>query len=99
MAHELNDNTVLAVNRDHVAGEVGGNAVILSLANGSYYSLNQVGTSVWELVKQGRSVAEVVDAIHAEFDVDRDQCRQDVVAVLGQLVEARLLEVGDAPAA
>lgn len=98
MAPDLNDKTVLAVNPEHVAGEVGGNAVILSLANGSYYSLNQVGTRVWEHVKQGRNVGEVVAAIHAEFDVERDQCRNDVVEVLGKLVEARLLGIEDGPA-
>jgi hypothetical protein len=99
MAHDLHDSTVLTVNPDHVAGEVAGDAVILSLSNGIYYSLNEVGTSVWQLVKQGRNVGEVVAAIHAAFDVDLDRCRRDVVEVLGRLIDARLLEIGDGPAA
>ena len=46
-----------------------------------------------------RTKSATVEAIETEFDVDRDRCRQDVLAVLEQLISARLLKTEDAPSA
>jgi len=84
--------TVLVAAREQVSAEVEGEAVILNLADGVYYGLDGVGARVWEMLREPRSLAEVRDAITAEYDVDADTAWRDLLELLGDLRARRLVE-------
>jgi hypothetical protein len=89
---------VVATDRQ-VACEVGGEAVILHLDEGVYYGLNEVGARVWQLVQKPLTLAEIVDAIVAEYEVERGQCLSDIQQLVAGLAEHKLVIVSDeAPA-
>ena len=76
-----------------IAGEtilvpIKGNAADLD----SIYTLNQVGTRIWQLIDGRASVAQIADAIHHEFDVGKEQALQDVLDFLASLQAARLIQ-------
>ena len=52
----------------------------------SLYTLNDVGARIYELVDGTRSVREICDAIHQEFDVSREQAEADVVEFIEKLL-------------
>jgi hypothetical protein len=87
---------VVATDRQ-VACEVGGEAVILHLDEGVYYGLNEVGARVWQLVQKPLTVAEIVDAIVAEYEVERAQCQRDVQELVAGLAEHKLVIISDEP--
>lgn len=68
-----------------------GEAVLLNLDNGMYYSLNQVGTVIWELCDGHRTLAEILEKVCERFEVDGDQARQDLLTISSQLIEQKLL--------
>jgi hypothetical protein len=68
-----------------VACAVGGEAVILHLDDGIYYSLNPVGARVWDLLQEPRTTDELVARVVEEFDVAADRCRMDVEELLSAL--------------
>jgi len=70
---------------------VGDETVLLDLQTGIYFGLDGVGTFIWENVSDGRSLAETVDAILAEFEVDEEQALADVVKFAETLLERGLL--------
>lgn len=70
---------------------VGDETVLLDLASGNYFGLDSVGKSVWEAISAGRSLAEAVGLIIAEYDVDEAQARSDVLTFAEDLVESGLL--------
>jgi hypothetical protein len=88
------ESRVVATDRQ-VACQVGGEAVILHLDEGVYYGLNEVGASVWQLVQEELTVAEIVDAIVAEYEVDRAQCLGDIQELVAGLAEHKLVIVSD----
>jgi len=45
-------------------------AVLLDIEQGLCFSLNPVGTRIWEMIKDGRSVDEIADALEEEFRFD-----------------------------
>jgi hypothetical protein len=65
--------------------------VLLDLDSGLYFALNEVGARVWELCDGARSVDEIVDVIAGEYDADGATVRTDVVELLAELVDERLL--------
>jgi len=78
-----------------VACVVGGEAVILQLDNGVYYSLNPVGARVWALLQEPRTLAELVERVVEEFDVGAERCQADVAELLAALgAHALVVPVG-----
>lgn len=87
----------MVATRRQVACTVAGEAVILHLDNGVYYGLNEVGTRIWQLAQEPRTVARIVDIVSEEFEVGRDECARDVEDLLDALVARGLVEVSDEP--
>jgi hypothetical protein len=78
---------------DQVSSELGKEVVILQVKNGMYYGLDEVGVIIWRHLQQGSRIADIVDEITQEFDVARQQCEQDVLRILGEMVAADLVTV------
>ena len=61
----------LTVPSSRVAADiVEGEAVIINLQTGAYYTTDGVGCDAWELLASGRAVAEVVEALRDRYDAD-----------------------------
>jgi hypothetical protein len=82
---------------EQIAAEViDGEAVIINLATGLYYSLDGAGGQVWALVDAGCDVEAAASAIADAYGITIDVARNDVVALVGELVAEGLVEpVGD----
>jgi hypothetical protein len=89
----------VVVAQDQVSCEVGGEVVILQLDTGTYYGLDPVGSRIWALLQQPRTLGEIRDALVAEYAVAPARLERDVLRLLVRLERAGLIEVRDAPAA
>lgn len=92
----ISDASVIRADPDVVACELGGGAALLDLRTSTYYSLNPVGSRVWDLVQEPASFTAIREAITAAYDVDVATCHADLVALLGRLSEAGLVKIADA---
>lgn len=90
---EITVETRVAAARDQVSCELEGEAVILNLSDQVYYGLDPVGARVWALLREPRTVAELRDAVVAEYEVDAEAAERDIVSLLTQLAERRLVDV------
>ena len=75
-----------------------GEAIIINLANGVYYSLDRAGGLVWEQIVASRSIDESVAAVVARYEVERDRAHADVLRLVGELVAEDLVVPYDGPA-
>ena len=93
----------VTVNASDVAAKViEGEAIIISLATGVYYSMDGVGGRLWELVEGSLSTDAIVGTLLAEYDVAAERCRADVATVIASLLQEGLVvpavaSAGDAP--
>jgi len=67
--------------------ELSGETVLLNLESGVYYGLDAVGTRVWQLLLQGRTIADICDTLIDDYDVAPEVLRGDVVRLVGELRE------------
>lgn len=72
--------------------EVDGEAVLLSLDEGCYYGLDELGTRIWKLLDQDLDNEQVVAAIVEEYDVAPEQARRDLDRFLGDLEQSGLIQ-------
>ena len=89
-------NSTVRVTPDVLHQELGGETVLLNLANESYFGLDEVGTRVWQVLGETNSANDVVSRLVAEFDVTVEQLRQDVERLIIELADAGLVSVGAA---
>jgi hypothetical protein len=78
---------------------IDGEAIIIRLSDGVYYSMDGAGAVVWSLLEDRHAPADIAAAIAATFETSRDQAEQDVAQLLLQLASERLIveSAGDAP--
>ena len=66
---------------------------MLDLSSGEYYSLDEVGIRVWQLLQKPATVSDIRDAVVSEYDVDPVQCEKDIRALLGEMAARGLVEI------
>jgi hypothetical protein len=89
-------NVVAAKNQ--ICSDLAGETVILQLTSGVYYGLDAVGTWIWNQIQVPRPVYAIRDALLAEYEVDVQQCEQDLLDLLRHLAQVGLIEVADGTA-
>lgn len=67
-------------------------AVLLHLETKRYYSLNETGARVWELVQEGRPLAGMAEALQAEYIVASAPAMAAVLALVGVLLHEGLVQ-------
>lgn len=72
---------------------VGGEAVLLDLASEEYFSLNEVGTRMWEAVSTNPSIDDALRALETEFDADPETLARDLERLVGELVDRGLVRL------
>lgn len=91
-ARPLDATSRIVAAGDQVSTELEGEAVILHLGDGIYYGLNSVGARLWTLLEEPRAVAELRDALVAEYEVDAETAERDVIDLLDEMMERGLVE-------
>ncbi len=81
----------VSVPQREVAWEVvDGEAVIVDVTTGDYFSLNAVGTDVWTSLHRGADVPSIVAATVTRYGVDRATVARDVEDLIGELEDIGL---------
>lgn len=89
----LSLDSVVAATSEQISAHLDNEVVILGFQSGSYYGLDGVGLFVWGLLQEPRTVAELRDAVLAEYDVTSEQCEQDLISLLDELTVKQLIQV------
>jgi len=86
-------NARVKARQEQVSCDLGDEAVVLNLEDGAYYGLNEVAARVWKLVQEPRTVVEIRDSLLEVYEVNIDSCTQDLLILIAQLQEWKLIEI------
>jgi hypothetical protein len=79
---------------------VGGEMMIMSAVDSTFFTLNEVATAIWESADGRTPLSDiVVNKICREFEVDSHQAGQDAEQFVGELSQHGILLVSDHPIA
>jgi len=95
----LSVHSIVVATSEQVSCPLGEESAILNLKNSMYYGMNPVGTRIWTLLKEPRSVEQLRDTLLNEYDVDAALCERDLLDLLGKMKSEGLIEVRSAAAA
>jgi hypothetical protein len=74
-----------------------GEAVLVHLASGACFELDAIGTEVWEMIGRGETLVNVLEALAAEYDVERSVVTRDLVALVNELAIHGLVQISKGP--
>jgi hypothetical protein len=92
-------NQRISVPVDVLVQELQGESVLLNLNSERYFGLDEVGTRMWTVLSKSQSIQQAYDALLAEYDVEPDVLRRDLVDLIDKLVDRGLVEIGNAQVA
>jgi hypothetical protein len=82
------------------ARALGGEMIIMSAADSTLFSLNEVATVIWQAADGRTPLSEIVERhVCTEFDMQLDAAYRDAEAFVEELANHGILRVSDQPVA
>ncbi len=80
---------------DQASGVVGtrqgDTTVLLDVNGGMYYTLNEVGGRIWELLGEGVALPAIVERLREEYDAPAETLVADTAALIDRLLGVKLI--------
>lgn len=90
---EISLNSTVSVAQDVVSCDLLEEAAILNLKDGIYYGLNPVGARIWKLIQKPIKVKDILETLLEEYDVEREVCQTDLMELLTELLDKKLVQM------
>ena len=79
-----------------VTREIAGETIIVPIKGrvgdlDSIYTLNEVGTLIWQLIDGQRNIGQIVQSVRQTYDVESEEVTRDTFDFLGSLEKAGLI--------
>ncbi|MFC3884760.1 lasso peptide biosynthesis PqqD family chaperone [Bacillus songklensis] len=81
--------------KGNIVSDMDGERVMLSIYNGKYYNLGEMGGAIWDHIEKPVSVIQLVTRLMSEYEVEQSECEEQVISFLETLLEEGLLEIGE----
>lgn len=83
-------------NQEVVSRKIEGELIIVPIRSGvgdlnSLYTLNPVGSVLWDFMTEGHTVGEMVQRVCDEFEVTKTQAERDIEMFLDSFLEEKLV--------
>jgi len=82
---------VIGRSKDSVWCDVNGDVAVLHVASGVYFGVEGAGVAIWKLIEQPGTVLQVVDHLMNSFNISRQECEQQTLAFLQELLDKELI--------
>ena len=86
----MNLNQNITLSPEVISQEVSGETVLLDLESENYFGLDEVGTRIWQLIKETNDLAAIYQTLLTEYDVSEERLQQDLDTLLGKITKLGL---------
>jgi hypothetical protein len=92
--NQLLSNKDTIVQRDgNFISDMDGEKIMLSIQNGKYYNLGDVGGEIWDRIRDAISIPELITTLISDYNIDRAQCEEQVMNFLQMLIQEDLIDI------
>jgi len=94
----MNGSSRYSIDETRIVSEtIDGEAIIINLANGYYYSLDPAAAEIWACIEKGYSVSEIVSALQHRYDCSQADPEPAVRAMIRAWRDDDLIVAHGAP--
>jgi hypothetical protein len=88
------DRTV-GQSKGFIVSDMNGEKVMMSVQNGKYYNLGEIGGLIWEKIQSPTTVSNLINLLILEYNVEHSDCKNQVIDFLDNLHVEGLIELLD----
>ena len=96
MTQTLNLHQTIALSADVISQEVSGETVLLDLESENYFGLDEVGTRIWQLIKETNDLNTICNTLLSEYEVPAERLQQDLTTLLTEIEGLGLIVLEEA---
>lgn len=93
---QISTGHIVTQGEGNIVSDMDGEKVMLSIENGKYYNLGEMGGVIWDLIKSPTSINQLVNSLLAQYEVEQSECEEQVMTFLKMLHEEGLIKVEEA---
>jgi hypothetical protein len=93
--HTLSKQHMVSQVEGNIVSDMDGEKVMLSIQNGKYYNLGEVGGEIWECIKEPVSIGELISKLMEQYTVEQSDCEEQVLSFLESLFEEGIIQIGE----
>ncbi|MBM7604634.1 hypothetical protein JOC75_002637 [Metabacillus crassostreae] len=93
---EITRQHLICQNEGNIVSDMDGETVMLSIENGKYYNLGEIGGAIWELIKKPITMEQLINQLLEKYAVDPAQCEDQVIVFVNSLNKEGLVKVDEA---
>ncbi|MFC0560083.1 lasso peptide biosynthesis PqqD family chaperone [Halalkalibacter alkalisediminis] len=90
---KLGKEQVVSQVEGNIVSDMDGEKVMLSIHNGKYYNLGDIGGDIWDLITKPISIEGVIAKLQLQYDVETEECEEHVLNFLHQLHSEGLIKL------
>jgi hypothetical protein len=84
---DIVDSTIISRSPSVLTAEVDGEVVMMSIEQGQYFGLDDIGSDIWKRIEPPCSFAALIDGLAVDYDADRATILADVHSLLLRMAE------------
>ncbi len=93
----INLDTHLSIPEAVYTQEVGQETILLDTQGGRYFSLDPVGTRMWQLIRKHGALRPVYEILLTEYAVEPERLESDLMALAAKMIEKGLARIQPPP--
>ena len=93
IADQLTQETIIRRSDALLSTSLGDDVVMMDVEQGAYYGLEAVAARIWALTEEPLSVGSLCERLVTEYQVSPEQCQQEVLAFLGELLNQHVVQI------
>ena len=91
----LNLDSKIIRHPDIISTDMDGETVMMSVAQGEYYGLTEVGTYIWDFMTTPISIQDLSLKVLDEFEIDETTCQEDLLTYAEKLIETGVAQLAN----
>ena len=88
---ELPPTSALSRNIEIITNEIDDEILMMSIEDGKYYGLNAVGSEIWKMLDEPKSIEEIIPALKEIFDIDDETCRKESLDFIESMIKNNII--------
>lgn len=86
-------DTTVCRSENQVSTELNGEIILMSIEQGTYYGMDPVLSSIWNLIEKPLPVSALCKRLQEEYEVNKETCEYDVMEALRKLADEHLITI------
>ena len=91
----LTKETNIKKSPNAIESEIDGDIVLMNIYNNEYYSMDSIGSSIWKMLEEPKTIAEIIEQLLEKYDVSPETCEKDTLKFLNQLLDKQIIIINE----